>query len=233
MYDQQLYVRTLSEFTGLLLSHYEVHSALDTLTDRISDVFDLAGSGVSLARDGRLEFETAFGSTVAEVERIQERTQVGPCVTALHTEQTVTVTDLTREQDRWPEFSAAAARAGISAAASLPMRLEEHIVGALDLYSRGTRDWPEEDMAAAKVMADMATAFLINADRDRKQRELNTQLQIALDSRVIIEQAKGAIAAKHQLTPAAAFERLRSHARSHKASIRAVAEAVVNNRLEL
>lgn len=233
MYDPHLYVRTLSEFTGLLLSHYEVHSALGALTDRISDVFHLAGSGVSLARDGRLEFETAFGSTVAEVERTQERTQVGPCVTALHTGETVTVTDLTREQDRWPEFTAAAARAGISAAASLPMRLEEHIVGALNLYSRGTRDWPEEDMAAAQVMADMATAFLINADRDRKQTELNRQLQIALDRRVIIEQAKGVIATNHQITPAAAFERLRNYSRSHNVSVRDLAEAVVEKRLEL
>jgi GAF domain-containing protein len=233
VYDQRLYVKTLSEFAGVLVSPYEVHTALETLTDRVRDVLDLAGSGVSLARGDRLEFSTAFGSAVAEIERTQERTQVGPCVTAFRSGQTIAVPDLTREHDRWPDYAATAARANIAAVASLPMKLGEQTVGALNLYARGTRDWSEEDLAAAQVMADMATVYLINADRLHQQVALNTQLQIALDSRIVIEQAKGALAAKDQITPDAAFERLRSHARSRRAPIRSVAEDVVANRLEI
>ena len=233
MYDQQLYLKTLSEFAGALISPYEVHSVLQTLTDRVREVLDLAGSGVSLAQGDRLEFDTAYGSAVAEIERTQERTQVGPCVTAFRTGQTIVVPDLTRSADRWPEYAATAARAGIAAVASLPMRLGEETVGALNLYAVGTREWPEEDVAAAQVMADMATLYLINADRHHQQVALNSQLQIALNSRIVIEQAKGALAARNETTPNEAFERLRSHARSNRVSLRSVAEAVVDNRLEL
>jgi GAF domain-containing protein len=233
VYDQRLYLKTLSEFAGVLISPYEVHAVLESLTDRVRDVLDLVGSGVSLARGDRLEFDSACGSDVAEIERTQERTQVGPCITAFRTGQTIAVSDLTREHDRWPDYAATAARADIAAVASLPMRLGEQTVGALNLYALGTRSWPEDDLAAAQVMADMATVYLINADRHDQQVALNNQLQIALDSRVIIEQAKGVLAARKKITPEAAFERLRSHARSHRARLRSVAEAVVDNRLEI
>ncbi len=233
MYDQRLYLKTLSEFAGVLISQYEVHAVLESLTDRVRDVLDLVGSAVSLARGDRLEFDSACGSDVAEIERTQERTQVGPCITAFRTGQTIAVADLTREHDRWPDYAATAARADIAAVASLPMRLGEQTVGALNLYALGTRSWPEDELAAAQVMADMATVYLINADRHDQQVALNNQLQIALDSRVIIEQAKGVLAARKKITPEAAFERLRSHARSHRARLRSVAEAVVDNRLEI
>lgn len=95
MYGHQLFVKTLSEFTRVLLTPYEIHTALGELADRVTDVLGLAGSGVSLVRDGRLEFDTAYGSAIAEDERTQERVQVGPCVTAFKTGKIVAVTDLT------------------------------------------------------------------------------------------------------------------------------------------
>jgi transcriptional regulator with GAF, ATPase, and Fis domain len=231
MYDQRLYVRTLSEFTKVLLTPYEVHTVLGELADHVTAVLSLAGSGVSLARGDRLEFDTARGAAVAEVERIQERLQVGPCMTAFRTGQPVAISDLADWREEWPDYCAAAARAGITAVASLAMRMGDQAVGALDLYALGPREWPQDDLAAAAVMADMATGFVLNASHDHKQRELAEQLQHALDSRVVIEQAKGVLVARHRLSPDQAFQRIREHARAQRQNLTEVAEAVV--RLEL
>lgn len=234
MYDHQLFVKALSEFTRVLLTPCEIHTALGELADRVTEVLGLAGSGVSLARDGRLEFDTAYGPAVAELERTQERVQVGPCVTAFQTGKVVAVSDLTTYSGQWPDYCAAAAGARITAVASLPMRLDdaEPAVGALNLYADGPREWPEEDLAAAAVMADMATAYLINASHHRKQVELAEQLQHALNSRVLIEQAKGVLVANHRITPAQAFERLRRHARNRGVKLTAVADAVIRGKLD-
>jgi GAF domain-containing protein len=234
MYDHQLFVRTLSDFTRVLLTPYDIHTALGELADRVTDVLGLAGSGVSLARGDRLEFGTAYGSAIAEVERTQERFQAGPCVTAFKTGKIVAVTDVAACTDEWPDYCAAAKRAGISAVASLPMRLDETepSVGALNLYADGPRDWPDDDLAAAVVMADMATTYLINASHHRKQIELAQQLQDALNSRVLIEQAKGALAARLQIAPDQAFDRLRRYARSRGVRLTSVAEAVVHHGLD-
>jgi GAF domain-containing protein len=234
MYDHRLYLRTLSEFTRVLLVPFEVHAALNELAIRITDVLGLAGSGVSLAHGDRLEFDTANGSMIADVERTQEQVQMGPCVTAFRTGEVVAVTDLPICHDRWPNYCEAAALVGIKAVASLPMRLGEGAltVGALNLCANDPRDWPVEDLAAAGVMADMATAYLINASDRRRCVERAEQLQLALDSRVIIEQAKGVLVGTHQLTPDEAFDRIRRHARSHNANLTSVAEAVVGRGLD-
>lgn len=113
------------------------------------------------------------------------------------------------------------------------MTLSGQVVGALNLYSRGPRDWPEEDMAAVQVLADMATGLLINASHLRQQDQLSEQLQQALDSRVVIEQAKGIVAHAHQESVDRAFDRIRQHARSRNAPLRSVTEAIVGLGLDV
>jgi GAF domain-containing protein len=235
LYDHALYLRTLSEFTRVLLTPYEIHTALDELADRVTAVLGLAGSGVSLAEDERLEFDTAVGPAVAELERVQERLQLGPCVTAFHTGKVVAVDDLSGRDDEWPEYCATAADLGITAVASMPLQLsgDHPPVGALNLYADGPRSWTPEDLAAARVLADMATAYLVNASHHQQQVQLAEQLQRALDSRVVIEQAKGVLVARHRIDPGEAFERIRCQARSHNRTVLAVATEVVALRLDL
>jgi GAF domain-containing protein len=233
VYDHQLYLRTLSEFTRVLLTPYDAQSMLDQLANRVTEVLGLLGSGVSLADGERLVFEAGVGGPVVELEKIQDETQVGPCVTAFQTAQIVRVDDLGGEAERWPEYCRTAEALGITSVASIPMRLGERTVGAFNLYAGASRAWDEEDMAAAVVMSDMATAYLINASTHRQQVELAEQLEHALESRVIVEQAKGMLAAKHAITPEAAFERLRHHARSRGATVRSVAQAIVHLGMDL
>jgi len=136
------------------------------------------------------------------------------------------VTVLREESTRWPEFSAAA-RASVAAVAAIPMRLSEKIISALNLYSTGPRQWSDMDIEVAGMMADVATSYVVNASKLRQQDQLSEQLQEALDSRVVIEQAKGITAFQHSFTVDQAYQCMRGHARNNNASLRNVAEAIV------
>lgn len=125
--------------------------------------------------------------------------------------------------------SRAANDAGIVAIAGIPMRCDNQSIGALDLYSTTPpRQWSGDDLESARILADMASSYVIHASELDRQRRLNEQLRAALDSRIVIEQAKGILAAERQITVDAAFGVLRRHARRHSATLRSVAEAVVN-----
>ena len=228
MYDHQLFVQTVSEFTRSLVRPYDADTMLGELAARVTEVLGLAGSGVTLARDGELRFVTAVPDAFAGLERRQEESQRGPCVAAYRSGQLVAVPDVRTDADRWPELAVAAEDLGVGAVAGIPMRLHEQTFGALNLYAAGAREWPEDDLAAAVVLADMATGYLINASKHHQQEQLNVQLQRALETRIVIEQAKGVIAEARGVGIEQAFERIRQHARSHNVRVREVAEAVVH-----
>ncbi len=113
------------------------------------------------------------------------------------------------------------------AVAGIPMELDGLRLGALNIYDSSPREWAEEDLAAARVFADMATSYLLNSSERERAQRIQAQLQEALASRVVIEQAKGMVAATYGISVDAAFERLRRHARNHNATVRNVSEAVV------
>jgi AmiR/NasT family two-component response regulator len=107
------------------------------------------------------------------------------------------------------------------------MRLDDQIIGALNLYSYEPRKWSDGDIAVAGVLADVATSYVVNASKLRQQEQLSEQLQEALESRVVIEQAKGITAHKNVVTIDQAYQLMRRHARDNNASLRVVAEAIV------
>ena len=177
---------------------------------------------------GHLRFATALDERSSHLERVQENGQAGPCVDAWRSGKAVAVADLDEAEHRWGAYGQAAREAGIAAIAGIPMLLNGEKIGTLNIYSNTRRDWTEEDLDAARVLADMATSYIINASKLAQQRRINEQLQEALASRIVIEQAKGVLAAERGISIDEAFQRLRRHARSHRAPLRTVAEAVVN-----
>jgi GAF domain-containing protein len=191
VYDQSLFLQTLSRFARVLPAHYDVETALAELTESVTGVLGLCGSGVTMVEDGRLRFVTAVSQASGELEKIQEQQQSGPCQDAYDTGEVVRVIDVRDEGAKWPEFAAAATRLGVAGVAGIPMRLAGQIIGALNLYAAQPREWSEEDLAVAAVLADVATSYVINASKIRQQQQLSEQLQHALESRVVIEQAKG------------------------------------------
>ena len=231
VYDHTLFVQTLSAFTHTLLTPYDTQTMLEELTDRVTAVLNLTGSGVVLAVDGHLTLASAMPTAVAELERLQEQQESGPSWDAFRTGEPVTVADLREHRSEWAAFREGAERLGLRAVAAVPMELEEWCVGALSLYAAEPREWPEEDVAATTALADMATGYLVNASKLRQQEQLAEQLQTALDSRVVIEQAKGMVAAAEGITVDEAFARLRRYARDRNLVLRAVAQQVVSEGL--
>ena len=227
MYDQLLFLRTLSRFAVVLPARYDLEAALTELTESVTAVLGLRGAGVTMAEQGRLRFVTAVSQASGELERNQEQQQAGPCRDAYDSGEVVRVRDVRGESARWPQFSATATSLAVAGVAGIPMRLADQVIGALNLYSPVPREWSDEDMAVARVLADVATSYVVNASKLRQQEQLSEQLQHALESRVVIEQAKGITAQQNSVTVDQAYELIRGHARSNNANLRVVAEAIV------
>jgi GAF domain-containing protein len=227
--DQALLLRTLSEFAHTLVRRYQIGDVLYELVARVAAVVGVAGAGVSLGEGDRVRFVSGLNEASIAVEHAQEQGQDGPCTEAYRTGQIVLVRDLgALEASRWEQYRAAALNAGFRGVAAIPMRVDGHLLGALNIYAAEARDWPEDDLAAAQVLADMATSYIINASELAQAQRTAEQLSEALESRVVIEQAKGLVAADFKVSLDQAFETIRRHARQHSASVRSVAEAVVN-----
>ena len=229
MYDQSLFLHTLSRFAAVLPSRYDLQSALSELTESATAVLGLSGSWVTMADEGRLRFVTAVTEVSGELERDHAQLHPFPCPCrdAYSTGEVVRVTDVRLESSRWPEFSASATRMPMAGVAAIPMRLADQIIGALNLYSPEPRQWSDEDIAVAGVLADVATSYVVNVSKLRQQEQLSEQLQEALESRIVIEQAKGITAYKNAVTIDQAYQLMRRHARNNNASLRQVAEAIV------
>jgi GAF domain-containing protein len=171
-------------------------------------------------------FVTGVDEPTVRVEQTQEQAQQGVCVEAYRTRDVVTVNDVASLGGRWKAFEEAVGAEGFAAVAGIPMRLDGDVLGVLNVYSAKRRSWSSEDVATAGVLADMATSYLVNASELEKSRRTAEQLEKALQSRIVIEQAKGVLAAERKIIMDQAFEALRKHARDHNASLRSVDDAV-------
>jgi len=227
MYDQTLFLKTLSRFAVVLPARYDLEVVLTDLTESVVAVLGLCGSGVTMSEDGQLRFVATVTNTARELECDHAQQHPCPCRDAYLTGQAVRVTDMRLESARWPEFSVTATRLGVVGVAGIPMRLADQIIGSLSLYSAEPRDWSDQDIAVAAVLADVATSYVVNASKLRQQEQLSAQLQETLDSRIVIEQAKGMTANMHAVTVEQAYQLMRGHARHNNASVRQVADAIV------
>jgi len=226
---EQAFLETLSRFAVILPARYDLHEALSELTESVTAVLGLCGSWVTMADGGQLRFLTEVSQTPAELGRDHAQLHPFPCPCrdAYSTGEVIRVTDIREDSARWPEFSASATRLSMAGVAAVPMRLGDQIIGALNLYSPEPREWSDEDMAIAGVLANMATSYVVNASKLRQQEQFSEVLQEALDARNVIEQAKGITSQVHSVTLDQASELMRSHARKNNASVLDVAEAIV------
>lgn len=233
MPDQQRLYSALTEFAHTIVRDYDTGHMLDLLSDHVVGSLGIDGAGVSLAdEEGRLQFVTATDEVVARVEQLQAAVGQGPCHEAFHAKSPVVINDL-GAITRWSKFTPGALEAGMTSAVGIPMAVGEHCIGALNLYHRSLRTWSEDEVVVARLLADMATGYIIHAARLEKSKRLAEQLQHALDSRIVIEQAKGMIAARQQIDLNDAFGLLRIHARSHNLRLHDAAQEVVEGLLNL
>lgn len=228
MVDQALFLRTLCDFAETMVRRYQIADVLYELAEGVTGILGISGAGVSLGEDNRVRFVTAVNERVIRLEQMQEEAQEGPCTEAFLTGKVVTVPDLRDVSGKWERYLAVAMDSGLRAAAAIPMMVDAQPIGAVNLYADQPREWSDDELAAAGVLAAMATSYIINASELEKAQRTSEQLQEALDSRIVIEQAKGILAADGRIGMDEAFQVLRRHARSHQADLRSVAEAIVN-----
>jgi GAF domain-containing protein len=233
MANERVLLQALTEFTGTLVTGYAVSDALIQLSDHAAATLEAAGAGVSFADDTQvLRFATATSNALTAVEREQERLQQGPCMDAFQSRTTVTSDDIERDT-RWPDLRPALQTASFRSAAAIPLCSGDTCLGSLNVYHSETRHWNADDLRAAELLAAMATSYVRNASELAQAERTREQLQHALESRVVIEQAKGMIAKANQIPVDRAFQLLRNHARTRNARIHDVARAVVELGLEI
>ena len=228
-----LLLDVLERFAQTMTQTFEVNDVLAELADNVVTVLQASGAGISVATsDPRLQFVSATNETVVEIERAQDEQQNGPCVEAYRTRKAVAISKLD-ELDRWPEYRAAAERCGFNSVVGIPIAIDEYRLGSLDVYDTESRIWSETDLRAAQVLANIATVYIRRAGQLAEARQLSEQLQLALDSRVVIEQAKGMIAKQRTVSVDQAFHLLRSYSRRESMSLRDVAAEVVDRGLDI
>ena len=230
--DHDLLHSELTNFASKLTEDFDVLEALQQISVSAASAIGLGGAGVTLSMPGGTSHHiTATDAITMSVERKQDELQQGVCVAAMASAQVVAVDDLNAES-RWPEYRPFVLNAGFNAVAGVPVRFQQRVLGAVNLYGKEPRAWSEEELAAGQLVADLATGYLVNSYLRRDAQSLAQQLQRALDTRVVIEQAKGILAGRHAMDTEAAFEILRGYARHSRTKLHEVSQNVVTGAVD-
>lgn len=215
--------------TDTLVADYDVVDLLQSLVDNSIELFDAAAAGILLTnRQKELEVVASTSERSSLIGLLQLDAGEGPCVEAFTTGRAVSVQDADEMSRRWPVFAAASRASGYASVHSIPLRLRDDALGSLNLFRETTGPLNDEDAIAAQALADVATISILQQRSADHAAVTQTQLQRALDSRVLIEQAKGFIAHTHGIDMETAFRLLRTHARSHQAALSDVARQIVS-----
>jgi len=227
--DGELLSDTFVELTDTMVVGFDVIDFMHMLTNRSVQLLDVSAAGLLLADPrGELRVVAASSEAARLLELFQIQNDEGPCLDCFRSGQPVQAADLAAVTLRWPRFAPAAGRAGFAAVQALPMRLREQVIGALNLFRAGPGAFDPADVRVGQALADVATISLLQARNMRHSDTLNEQLQTALNSRVIIEQAKGKLAERLGLDMDQAFNLLRESARTSNRRLSDLAQALVN-----
>ena len=232
MPNEALLVRTLVELAESLVDDFDVVELLSLLADRCVEVLGVSAAGVMLvAPEGDLRVVASSSDAMRVVELFELQSDEGPCVDCFASGEAVLNQDLTTVDGRWARFAPVAVQAGFGAAHALPMRLRGAVIGALNLFSRDEYVLSEENVVAGQALAAVATIAILQQRVVSEARTLNDQLNTALTSRVVIEQAKGVLAERTGLSMQAAFEAMRKYARDNNLRLAEVAGHVIDKTL--
>jgi GAF domain-containing protein len=232
--DIDLLPEAFVELADTLVAGFDIIEFLQVLTDRSVQLLDASAAGLLLADPrGDLRVVAASSERARLVELFQVQNDEGPCLDCFRSGEPVAAEDLSTESWRWPHFAAAASQAGFAAVQALPMRLRDETLGALNLFRDAPGPFDRADVRIGQALADVATIGLLNERTLRRSETLNEQLQAALNSRVIIEQAKGKLAERLGLDVDDAFTILRSCARRRNRGLSELARAFIAGSEEL
>jgi GAF domain-containing protein len=230
--DHERLAQLLRDFARNLVTSYQVTDILYSLCDSVVDLLPVTGAGVMLDDDEVLRFVAASDELVREIETLQIELGEGPCLRAYATGAPVVVPDL-KADDSFPQFGPRALAAGMRGVYSFPMHVDDERVGAMNFYSEDAAGFGAVDLEAGQVLADVAAGYILNARTLERSTKLSQQLQAALKSRVVIEQAKGKLSEQLGVGVEEAFAIMRQHARVNGLKLRTIATDLVEDRLRL
>ena len=224
--------RTLVRLADTLVADYDVVELLTLVTYCCVEVLGVASAGIMLVGpEGDLRVAASSSEATRVLELFELQTLEGPWFDCYRSGQPVVNQDLATVDGCWPRFAPEALAAGFRAVHTLPMRLRGSVIGALNLFRCEAGRMRNGDVEAAQALADLATIAIIQHRATLEAQVVNDQLNHALNSRIVIEQAKGMVAERLGVDMEQAFATLRGHSRNHNLRLADVAHDVVNGTL--
>lgn len=217
-----------------LVADFDVIEFLNVLTERCVELSTADEAAVMLAApSGHLQAVASSSERGRLLELFELQNEDGPCLDAFRSGEVVTSPDLERERERWPRFAPQAVDVGYRSVHSVPLKLREEIIGALNLLSVHEGRLSDLDARLVHALTDIATVGVLQERTISRSTSTAAALQTALSSRIRIEQAKGVLAERSNLTIDEAFDLLRTYARQNHLRLSDVAERVVNRTIDL
>lgn len=224
--------RAFVELASSLANGHDVVDLLHELTEDCAALLDVASAGLLLADSrGVLHVLAASSQMALHLEAFQLQRDEGPCLDCYRTGVPVSVPNLDDDKQRWPQFVAGAHEAGFVSVHALPMRLRDTTLGTLGLFGTTVGALNPQDVTLGQALADVASVALVQEKAASDKAALAEQLQHALTSRIVVEQAKGVLAQQGALDMTEAFSVLRRYSRDHNYRLTDVAQEVASRAL--
>lgn len=230
--DQDLDHRAADVFDRLatfVVGEHSLQGSLQLVVDLAASALSgVDGVGITLMKKGK--YLTAVSTTpkVVELDQLQYDLKAGPCLQAIRDAEMQLTRSLLIE-DRWPEYASKALYAGAMSILAIPIEGPGEVLGAINFYSSRENAFTDNDIAIAKSLNARSSVVLINVKRYEESTELAAQLQEALQSRAVIDQAKGVLMATEHLSADEAFEKLKALSQRVNIKVRDLATGIVGN----
>lgn len=226
---EALLARAFVTLADTLVADYDVVDVLQSLVAECTAIVDAVDAGILLPNvGGELDVVASTSDRSELISLLQLRADEGPCVEAYASGNVIVVDDIAATYARWPSFATFAGALNYQSMHAIPMRLRDETIGSLNLFRDVAGPISPDDARVAKALVDVATISILQERTLRDSRAAQEQLQRALDSRVLIEQAKGVLANQHQIQPDDAFRILRTRARTAGRRLSDVAQEVID-----
>ncbi|MFS0866383.1 ANTAR domain-containing protein [Microbacterium sp. 179-B 1A2 NHS] len=227
-------VQVLASLADTLVDDYDVVDLLQTLVDACSEILGVAEAGILLTDGDSGELETIASTSEATrlVEVMQLAAHAGPCIDCFRSGAPVSAPDIRVHHPGWESFERIALQSGFLAVDAIPMRLRNVTIGTLNLLRSAPGTLASSEATVARAFADVATIGILQERAIHRAGDLNSQLQAALDSRVVIEQAKGVVSQRTGLRIDEAYAPIRAYARAHQQPLHEVAAKIVRRDID-
>ena len=221
-------VEAFATLADTMVTDYDAVGVLQTLVENCATFLDATAAGVLIGDSpDRLELIASTSEASSIVELMQLSAQAGPCIECFVTGAVVSIPVIDQAPEKWRAFIDSAAQQGFRSVLAVPMRLRDTHIGALNLLRTEEGALNDRDVRAAQALADVATIGILHERMLTESDAIRAQLQSALNSRVMIEQAKGVLAYLDNSSTDEAFTKIRAYARSKRMLLSVVAEQVV------